>query len=82
MMGRTIGDHNFYLSSFYRDFNDIKEIVSQIKMSSHISFYEMICYQKDVAVPIIWPFIDGDPYSSIIYKIQSKDNKTNGISSE
>ncbi len=72
IIGRAIGDHNFYLSSFYRNFDDIKEIIAQIKKISCISSYEMICYEKDVATAIIWPFIDGDPNNSIIYKIQPK----------
>jgi DNA-binding Lrp family transcriptional regulator len=72
MIGRAIGDYNIYLSSFYRDFNDIKEIISRIKKISNISSYEMICYENDVANPLIWPFINGDPNNSIIYKIHSK----------
>lgn len=75
LLGRAIGDYNFYLSSFYRDFNDIKEIISLIKKISFISSYEMICYERDVAISIIWPFIDEDPYRSIIYKIQSKHER-------
>jgi DNA-binding Lrp family transcriptional regulator len=72
VIGRAIGDFNFYFSSFYRDFDDIKEIISEFKKIPYISSYEMICYEKDVAIPIIWPFIDGDPNSSIVYKIQAK----------
>lgn len=72
VIGRAIGDYNLYLSSFYKDFNDIKEIISQIKKISSIISYEMICYEKDVANPLIWPFIDGDPNNSILYKVQSK----------
>jgi Lrp/AsnC family transcriptional regulator, leucine-responsive regulatory protein len=72
LVGRAIGDYNFYLSSFYRNFEDIKEIISRIKKISYISSYEMICYEKDVATSIIWPFIDDDPNRSIIYKVKSK----------
>jgi len=72
ILGRAIGDYNIYLSSFYRNFSDIKEIVSRIKKISGISSYEMIYYEKDVANPLIWPFVNGDPSNSIVYKIQAK----------
>jgi hypothetical protein len=72
IVGRAIGDYNFYFSSFYRDFGDIKDIISRIKKITYISSYEMICYEKDVAASIIWPFIDDDPNRSIVYKVKSK----------
>ena len=72
VIGRAIGDCNFYFSSFYRDFEDIKVIISRIKKISYISSYEMICYERDVATSIIWPFIDGEPNRSIVYKLKSK----------
>ncbi len=73
ILGRAIGDYNIYLSSFYRDFSYIRAVISQIKKISGISSYEMICYENDVANPLIWPFINGDPSNSIVYKIQSKN---------
>lgn len=70
---RTLGDYNLYVSSFFRNFDDIREIVELIKNNANFSSFEMAFYRKDVSNPLIVPFVDGNPENSMLYKIQGKD---------
>ncbi|HLN46121.1 MAG TPA: Lrp/AsnC family transcriptional regulator [Candidatus Sulfotelmatobacter sp.] len=69
---RTLGDYNLYVSSFFRNFDDIREIVEVIKSNGNFSSFEMTIYRKDVSNPLIVPFVDGNPENSILYKIHTK----------
>jgi DNA-binding Lrp family transcriptional regulator len=68
----TLGDYNLYISSFFRSFNDVKEIVQTIKKNSCVSSYEMVIYSKNISNPLLVPFIEGHPDNSILYKLHSK----------
>ena len=70
---RTLGDYNLYVSSYFRNFDDIKEIVELIKSNANFSSFEMAIYRKDVSNPLIVPFVNGNPENSILYKIQGKN---------
>ena len=71
-VAETLGDYNLYLSSFFEDCNDIKEIIQEIKINANVVSFEILFYSKDVSNPIIVPFSDGRPENSIIYKLRSK----------
>ena len=72
-IAKTIGDYNLYFSSFFRNINDINEIVSLIKEIAEISHFEMLFHFQEVSNPLFLPFLEDDPERSIIYKIQSKN---------
>jgi Lrp/AsnC family transcriptional regulator for asnA, asnC and gidA len=72
---KTLGDYNLYISSFFRTFVDITEIVELIKSNTSLSSFEMAIYKKDVSNPLILPFVEGNPENSILYKIQGKDHQ-------
>jgi Lrp/AsnC family leucine-responsive transcriptional regulator len=69
---KTLGDYNFYVSSFFRNFNDIKEIFESLKKNTNVSSFEMTIYSKDMSNPLLIPFVNGDPENSILYKLHSK----------
>jgi Lrp/AsnC family transcriptional regulator, regulator for asnA, asnC and gidA len=71
MIAETIGDYNLYLSSFFRNIDDINQIVSKLKSLPNIVSFEMFYYFNDIANPLIMPFISGNPSNSILYKIKS-----------
>ena len=71
-IANTLGDYNMYVSSFFRNFNDIKEIVQTIKKNWCVSSYEMAIYSKDISNPLLIPFVEGHPDNSILYKLHSK----------
>ena len=73
---RTLGDYNLYVSSFFRDFDDLREIMELIKNNANFSSFDFAVYRKDVSNPFIVPFVDGDPENSILYKIMGKDFQT------
>ncbi len=75
-LARTLGDYNLYVSSFFRNFDDIREIVALIKKHANFSSFEMAIYRKDVNNPLIVPFVDGNPENSILYKIMGKTPRT------
>ena len=72
---RTLGDYNLYVSSFFRNFDDVREIVEMIKSNANFSSFEMAIYRKDVSNPLIVPFVDGNPENSILYKIMGKTSR-------
>ena len=71
-IANTLGDYNMYVSSFFRNFNDIKEIVQTIKKNWCVSSYEMAIYSKDISNPLLIPFVEGHPDNSILYKLHPK----------
>ncbi len=73
---RTFGDYNLYVSSFFRNFDDVRKIVELIKSNASLSSFEMAIYRKDVSNPLIVPFVDGNPENSILYKIHAKYQQT------
>jgi Lrp/AsnC family transcriptional regulator, regulator for asnA, asnC and gidA len=77
MIAETIGDYNLYLSSFFRNIDDINQVVSKLKNLPNIVSFEMLYYVNDVANPLIMPFISGNPRNSILYKIQSANPQWN-----
>lgn len=69
---RTLGDYNLYVSSFFRDFDNVREIVELIKNNANLSTFDMAIYRKNVSNPLIVPFVNGHPENSILYKINAK----------
>ena len=73
---KTLGDYNLYISSFFRNLDDIRQIVKLIKSNPNFSSFEMAIYNKDVSNPLIVPFVEGNPENSILYKIRAKYQQT------
>ncbi len=73
---RTLGDYNLYVSSFFRNFDDVREIVDLIKGNVNFSSFEMAIYRKDINNPLIVPFVEGNPENSILYRIMGKVHRT------
>jgi Lrp/AsnC family transcriptional regulator for asnA, asnC and gidA len=71
-IAKTLGDYNFYLSSFFRNLDDIKLIIKSIQKSACISSFDMAIYSRDVSNPLLMPFVNGEPENSIIYKLHAK----------
>jgi Lrp/AsnC family leucine-responsive transcriptional regulator len=70
-IANTEGDYNLYLSSFFRSVEDVGKIVDLISEIPEISHFEFVVYSKNVSLPILIPFVDGNPENSIIYKLKS-----------
>lgn len=74
---RTLGDYNIYASSFFRNFDDIRQITETVKNTPGVLTFEIAFYSKDTSSPIIMPFIEGKPEGSIVYKIRLKTLQKN-----
>ena len=70
-IAKAVGDYNLYVSSFFRNLSDAKEIIETIKKNENVSSFELAVYSKDTSNPLLMPFITGNPEDSIIYKIHS-----------
>ena len=76
-VAKAIGDYNLYVSSFFRDFNDLRKIIESVKSSKVTLYFETVIYFKDISNPTLIPFVEDRPKSSIIYKIRAKN--TNNV---
>lgn len=76
-IAKTLGDYNLYVSSFFRNFGDAREIIETIKKNESVSSFEMAIYAKDTSNPLVMPFVTGNPDDSIIYKIHSTNKPIN-----
>lgn len=72
LIGKTLGDYNLYVSSFFRNIGDAREIIETIKKNEMVSSFNMAIYAKDTSNPLLMPFLAGNPENSIVYKIHSK----------
>ncbi len=72
MTMKGIGDYNLYVSSFFREFEDISLIINSVKKTEGILSYEFVIYSKDTPSPILIPFVEGAPERSIFYKLREK----------
>lgn len=71
-IAKTLGDYNLYVSSFFRNIGDAREIIETIKKNEMVSFFDMAIYVKDTSNPLLMPFLAGNPENSIIYKIRAQ----------
>ena len=72
IIAKTLGDYNLYVSSFFRNIGDAREIIETIKKNEMVSSFEMAIYSKDISSPIVMPFLAGTPENAIIYKIRAQ----------
>jgi Lrp/AsnC family transcriptional regulator, regulator for asnA, asnC and gidA len=68
-IAQTFGDYNLYISSFFRNIDDINQIIAKLKNTKSVQSYEAFYYSSDVSNPLLIPFISGKPENSILYKI-------------
>jgi DNA-binding Lrp family transcriptional regulator len=71
MIAPAVGDHNLYISSFFKNIKDIAQITDKIKNIKGVQSFDNLYYLADVANPLIVPFVNNDPERSIIYKLGS-----------
>ncbi len=75
-LARMLGDYNLYVSSFFRNLDDVRAIVELIKSNANFTSFDMAIYRKDVNNPLIMPFVEGNPENSILYKIMGNTLQT------
>ncbi len=68
---KAMGAYNLYISSFFRDFDNYREIIETVKRTEQILSFEMVVYSKDISNPILIPFVDNRPEDSIVYKTRT-----------
>ena len=73
-IAKTLGDYNLYVSSFFRNIGDAREIIETIKKNEMVSSFDMAIYVNDTSSPLLMPFLAGNPENSIIYKIRAQSS--------